>query len=60
MGWDQLLGFIQEAQDIDTQERSTPPADCPICAHTLAAGERAGTLVCPFNDHFVYPDDWVL
>lgn len=57
MAWDQLLGIIAEARDIDDQERSTPPADCPICAHTLAAGFRSGTLVCPFSDHYVWPDD---
>ena len=56
MGWDSLLGIIQEARDIDREEASRPPEDCPICATPLTSGPD-GTLSCPFTDHFVWPDD---
>ena len=56
MGWDQLIGMIQEARDIDAEERSRPPEDCPICATTLTSGPDGG-LYCPFDDHYVWPQD---
>lgn len=56
MGWEQLLGIIGEARDIEREEASTPPEDCPICATTLTAGPDGG-LYCPFTDHFFWPED---
>lgn len=56
MGWEQLIGIIQEARDVDREEASTPPEDCPICATTLTAGPDGG-LYCPFTDHFFWPQD---
>lgn len=56
MGWDQLIGMIDEARDIDAAERSGPPQDCPICATTLVSGPD-GTITCPFNDHYSWPQD---
>ena len=56
MGWEQLLGIIGEARDIEREEASTPPEDCPICATTLTARPDGG-LYCPFSDHFFWPED---
>ena len=56
MGWDQLIGMIDEARDIDAAERSGPPQDCPYCATTLVSGPD-GTVYCPFDDHYVWPQD---
>lgn len=56
MGWDQLLGMLQEARDIDAEERSGPPVDCPVCGTTLTAGP-AGEIFCPFAEHYFYPQD---
>lgn len=56
MGWEQLLGIVEEARDIEREEAATPPEDCPICATTLASGPDGG-LHCPFTDHFFWPED---
>ncbi len=56
MGWEQLLGYMAEARDIEREEATTPPEDCPICATTLTAGPDGG-LYCPFTDHFFWPED---
>ena len=56
MGWEQLRGMLQEARDIDAEERSRPPEDCPHCATTLQSGPDGG-LYCPFSDHFFWPQD---
>ncbi len=56
MGWEQLLGIVGEARDIEREEAATPPEDCPICATTLTAGPDGG-LYCPFTDHFFWPED---
>lgn len=55
MGWDQLIGMIQEARDIEAEERSRPPEDCPVCGTSLRDG-GGGSLFCPFSDHFFWPD----
>lgn len=56
MGWEQLLGIVEEARDIEREEAATPPEDCPICATTLTSGPDGG-LYCPFTDHFFWPKD---
>lgn len=56
MGWEQLLGFQEEARDIEREEATTPPEDCPFCATTLTAGPDGG-LYCPFTDHYFWPED---
>jgi hypothetical protein len=57
MAWEQLLGFIQEARDIEQQDRTQPPQSCPFCYTALREGLE-GKLYCPFADgHPVWPDD---
>ena len=56
MGWDSLLAIYQEALDIEAEERSRPPEDCPHCSTTLTSGPQ-GVLYCPFTDHFFWPED---
>jgi hypothetical protein len=56
VGWDSLLAIYQEALDIEAEERSRPPEDCPHCATTLTSGPDGG-LYCPFTDHFFWPED---
>lgn len=55
MAWEQLLGMIQEARDIDAQEASEAPVVCPNDYTTLVSGPD-GTLHCPW-DGFQYPRD---
>ena len=47
MAWDQLLGMIQEAWDIDNQERSGEPAMC-VSDYTPLRGGGDGSLFCPW------------
>lgn len=55
--WEPLLGFIQEARDIDQQDRSTAPTSCPVCYTALREGPDS-TLYCPWADgHPVWPGD---
>lgn len=56
MAWEQLLGFIQEAADIDKQDIAGTPMSCAVCYTVLREGPR-NTLYCPFDVHPVWPDD---
>lgn len=55
MAWDELLGFLQEARDIDQQDRSTAPTSCPVDNTALREGPD-GVLFCPW-DGLKWPDD---
>jgi len=46
--WDTLLGFVQEARDIDQKDRSTPPTSCPVDYTALREGPD-GILYCPWG-----------
>ena len=55
MAWEQLTAMVQEAWDIDQQDRTTPPTSCPNDHVPLREGPE-GKLYCPF-DGTVWPDD---
>lgn len=55
MAWDQLVGFISEAEDIERTDRSTAPTSCPVDYTALREGPD-GKLHCPW-DGLVWPDD---
>lgn len=55
MAWETLIGMIQEARDIDAQDRSTAPTSCPVDYTALVQGPD-GKLVCSW-DGLVWPDD---
>lgn len=55
MAWEQLQAMIQEARDIDRQDRSEAPTSCVSCYTALREGPN-GTLYCPW-DGLVWPDD---
>lgn len=56
MAWEQLQAMIQEARDIDQEDRSTAPESCCVCYTALREGPN-GTLFCPWGDHPVWPYD---
>lgn len=53
--WNALLGFVDEARDIDQKDRSTAPTSCAICYTALVENE-GGTLFCPW-DGIRWPED---
>lgn len=55
MTWQQLIEIERRANADAAVEAATPPKDCEVCGHRLAAGE-GGTLYCPFNDHYTWPE----
>ena len=55
MAWEQLTAMIQEARDIDQNDRSTAPTSCPN-DHTALREGPGGKLYCPW-DGLVWPDD---
>jgi hypothetical protein len=55
MAWEQLLGMIQEARDVDQEDRSTLPTSCAQDYTALREGP-AGKLFCPWCG-LVWPDD---
>lgn len=55
MSYEALLGFIQEARDIDAEEQSRPPVECPNDFTALREGPD-GILFCPW-DGWQYPRD---
>jgi hypothetical protein len=59
MGWYQLVGMIQEAQEIDRQDASTPPTACPYDGTALRSTPD-GKLYCPWAGDYTYPDDGIV
>lgn len=55
MSWWQLIDMIQEARDIDRQEASEIPVECPNDYTTLQQGP-GGILSCPW-DGWQHPRD---
>lgn len=55
MSWDQLSAMIQEAHDIDQEDRSSEPISCVSCYTPLKAGPDGG-LFCPW-DGLRWPED---
>jgi hypothetical protein len=47
MAWEQLVDMVQEAEDIDRQDRSTAPTSCVSDYTTLREGPN-GALYCPW------------
>lgn len=48
MGWEQLAGMYQRAKQLDAEEESTAPVDCPNDGTTLETGPH-GELHCKFD-----------
>lgn len=55
MAWDQLLGFAEEAAEIDQQDSTGTPTSCPN-DHTALRQGPDGKMYCPW-DGLVWPDD---
>jgi hypothetical protein len=56
MAWEQLLGFIQEAREIEHKDATEAPVECPHCYTALREGP-GGVLYCPWLPHYEYPRD---
>lgn len=56
MSWDQLLGILDEAYDLDAEERNRVPEDCPQCGAPLVEGPTGVQLFCR-DDGWQYPRD---
>jgi hypothetical protein len=54
MAWEQLLGMIQEARDIDADDASKVPVECPN-DYTLLKEGPGGVLFCPWGCDYRYP-----
>jgi len=55
VAWRQLLDMIAEARDIDRQQATKTPVECPN-DYTLLQQGPDGTLYCPW-DGWRYPRD---
>ena len=55
MAWEQLTAMIQEARDVDHDDRSTAPTSCATCYTALKEGPSGG-LFCPW-DGLRWPED---
>lgn len=47
MAWEQLTAMIQEAEDIDQKDRSTPPTSC-VQDYTPLREGPGNILFCPW------------
>ena len=47
MAWDQLVGFIQEAREIEQADRTGTPTSCPA-DYTALRQADGGELFCPW------------
>ncbi len=56
MPWEQLLGFIEEARQIEREEASGLPTVCPYCGTALREAP-GNVLYCPLLPHYEYPRD---
>lgn len=55
MGWQQLVDIVAEARQIQLDEDTGTPVECPNDYTTLQEGP-SGTLFCPW-DGWKYPGD---
>jgi hypothetical protein len=55
MAWEQLTAMIQEAADVDQEDRSNPPTSCAVDYTALREGPE-GKMFCPWCG-LVWPDD---
>lgn len=55
MAWQQLVAMVQEAREIEAQDRSGVPSSCVQCYTALREGPE-GTLFCPW-DGLRWPED---
>lgn len=55
MAWDTLVGIIAEARELERENATKIPVECPNDYTTLVAGP-GGTLHCPW-DGWTYPQD---
>ena len=55
MAWEQLTGFVKEAEQIDREDATRAPTSCAVCATALRDAGN-GKLHCPW-DGLVWPDD---
>lgn len=56
MSWNQLLSIIEEAHEIDREQATRIPVDCPVCGNVLSAGPEGVQLFCS-SDGWQYPRD---
>lgn len=54
-GWWKLVSIVDEARDIDEQDRDNQPSSCVQCYTPLLQGPE-GKLYCPW-DGLIWPDD---
>ncbi len=55
MSWEQLAGFVKEAEEVDAADRAGVPTSCAVDYTALREGP-GGKLQCPWCG-LVWPDD---
>lgn len=55
MAWEQLLGFVEEAEQIEREDSTGTPTSCAV-DHTALKDGPDGKLFCPWCG-LVWPDD---
>ena len=53
MSWNQLKEIADENRKQAREERSRPPASCPICGSLLEHNAKRGLLGCPLGHYTV-------
>lgn len=56
MSWQQLVGILTEARDLDRKSKIGPPTVCPYDFTTLKSTPD-GKLFCPWAGDYTWPDD---
>jgi len=51
MSWQQLIGIKQEAREIEKEERTKPPLECPNDGTPLQYHEGRGIWHCPYDGY---------
>lgn len=59
MPWQQLVGIIDEARDLDKANLVKTPVVCPY-DYTALKSAPDGTLFCPWAGDYTWPDDGVV
>lgn len=59
MPWQQLVGIIEEARDLDRIHDTRTPTSCPY-DHTTLKSTPDGKLFCPWAGDYTWPDDGLI
>jgi NAD-dependent DNA ligase len=51
--WGGYGRIIEEAHEMDREQRGKPPSACPVCGTALEYNERRGQLNCPLGHYRV-------